>query len=63
MKINYNYDPEIITTVIHCFFVDDFKRGSNNTQNNFELLKKLKIRFFNGKFNVTKWHTTDPNLI
>ena len=59
---NYNCDPEFVTTVLRSFFVDDFTGGSNNTQNIFELFKKLKIRFFEGKFNVTKWRTNDAKL-
>ena len=56
---NYNYDPELVTTVLRSFFVDDFTGGSNNTQNTCELFMKLKIRFFEGKFNFTKWRTND----
>ena len=58
---NYNYDPEFITTVLRSFFVDDFTGGSNNAQNTFELFK-LKIRFLEGKFNVTKWRTNHAKL-
>ena len=40
-------------------FFDDFTGGSNNTQNTFELFKKLKNGFLEGKFNVTKWRTNN----
>ena len=59
---NYKYDPEFITTVLRSFFVDDFTGVSNNTQNTFELFQKLKIRFFEPKFNVTKWRTNNTEL-
>ena len=53
------HDPDLITLVQHSFFADDFAWGSNNTQNSFELFKKLKTGFLEGKFNVTKWCTND----
>ena len=59
---NYICDPEFITAVLLSFFVDDFTGGGNNLQNTFELFKKLKIQFFEGKFNITKWRTNDAKL-
>ena len=59
---NYNYDPESITTVLRSFFVDDFTGGSHKTQKTFELLKKLKNRFFEGKLRVTKWRANNTKL-
>ena len=52
--IKCNYDPEFLTTVLRSFFVDNFTGESNNNENTFELFKKLKIRFLEGNFNVTK---------
>ena len=59
---SYDFDPEVVIQVPRSFFVDDFSGGSKTTTAAFELYKKLKIRFLEGQFNLTKWRTNDKQL-
>ena len=59
---SYHFDPEFVMQVPRLFFVDDFSGGSKTTTETFEIYKKLKIRFLEGKFNLTKWRTNDKKL-
>ena len=61
-KIMYHFDPDFIMQVLRLFFVDDFSGGSNTTTIAFELYEKLKIKFFEVPFNLTKWRTNDKQL-
>ena len=48
--------------VLRSLFADDFSGGSKTTIAAFELYKKLKIRFLEGQFNLTKWRKNDKQL-
>ena len=60
---SYHFDPEFVMQVLRSFFVDDFSCGNKTTIAAFELYKKLKIRFLEGQFNLTKWRTNDKNYV
>ena len=47
---------------IDSLYVDDFWGGANSLEGVHELFKKLKLRFIDGAFNLSKWRTNKPNL-
>ena len=55
-------DPEFVQKVINSFYVDDFSNGEYDIEKAFNLYKKLKIRFLDGKFNLRKWKTNNQDL-
>ena len=59
---SYNFDPEFIMQKLRSFFVDDFSGRSKTTIAAFELYKKMKVRFLEGQFNLTKWRMNDKQL-
>ena len=59
---SYSFDPEFIMQELRSFFVDDFSGGSKTTIAAFELYKKMKVRFLEGQFNLTKWRMNDKKL-
>ena len=59
---SYDFDPEFVMQVPRSFFVDDFSGGSKTTTTAFELYKKLKIRFLEGQFNLTKWRANELEI-
>ena len=42
--------------------MDEFSGGANTIDEIFDLFKKLKLRFFEGLFNLRKWRLNDSNL-
>ena len=60
--VRNHFDPEFVMQVLRPFFIDHFSGGSKTTTAAFELYKKLKIRFLEVHFNLTKWRTNDKQL-
>ena len=60
--LSYHFDHEYVMQVLLSFFIDDFSGESKTTIAVFELYKKLKIRFLEGQFNLTKRRTNDEQL-
>ena len=48
--------------VIDSSCVDDFSAGANSLEGVHDSFKKLKLRFIDGAFNLSKWRTNKPNL-
>lgn len=52
---NYDSDEKFVRKFYDYFYKDDLTDGENNSENVFELFKKLKIRFLGGQFHLEKW--------
>ena len=50
-----NIDPEFVAAVVRALYIDDFASGENSVMKCFELYHKLKLRFREGGFNMSKW--------
>ena len=48
--------------VIDSFYVDNFSGGANSLEGVNGLFKKLKLRFIDSAFNLSKWRTNESNL-
>lgn len=60
---NYNFDSDFVTKVIiNSSFDDDFTGREDTIEKDYLLLKKLNLRFFEGRFNLRKWRTNDKDL-
>ena len=57
-----NTDPEFLAAVVRSLYVDDFASGENSVMKCFELHHKLKLRFREGGFNMTKWASNSEEL-
>ena len=58
----YEIDEQFIQTVLDSFYVDDFVGGAETIEQAIELLKKLKLRFFEAHFYLRKWKTNNSEL-
>ena len=56
-------DPQFVREVIRSLYVDDFASGKNSLEGSFELYQKLKYRFREGRFNMTKWASNSDKLM
>ena len=61
-KKHENIDPEFARKVKKHFYVDDLNSGTKSTEEGFQFYKKVKSRFTEASFNITKWRTNDPEL-
>ena len=52
---NYDSDEKFVRKFYDYFYKDDLTDAENNSENVFELFKKLKIRFLGGQFHLEKW--------
>ena len=58
---NYEFDIYFVNKIFDCFYIDDFTGDERNFYKAIDLLKKLKLRFFDGHFfDLRKWRTNDP---
>ena len=58
---NYEFDIYFVNKLFDCFYIDDFTGDERNFYKAIDLLKKLKLRFFDGHFfDLRKWRTNDP---
>ena len=55
-------DPDFVKRVLRSLYADDFSGGANNIENGVDLYKKLKLRFLEAGFNLTKWRSNSENL-
>ena len=58
----YEFDIDFVNKILDCFYVDDFTGGESDFYKALGLLKKLKLRFLDGHFHLSKWRTKDPKL-
>ena len=59
---NYEYDQAFVEKIENSFYVDDFSGGDTSFETALELYKKLRVRFAEGYFNLTKRRTNVANL-
>ena len=55
-------DPDYVKKTLLSFFIDDFTWGEFSIGTAFELYKRLKLRFLEGRFNLRKWRTNNQKL-
>ena len=55
-------DPDFARRVRKHFYIDDLNTGVNTVEEGMMLYKKIKLRFSECSFNITKWRTNNEEL-